>query len=304
MAKVAHSSLTPTRTISESIEFVCVPVVNKCDSCYSAVQASLEKQPMYSLVFLNEFAPEDRHQRKNWVAGLKLEFPAMLYHFMHGNNLGTLTFADEGDGEATKNVKLVTELNQKQKLYSTREIQRDFIQRYSHLNKERPQSKAVLRNMYKFLTGDSSCSRSAAEKVVDERITKLAEEAFEIDEPEILLDLRKLNGKPNSTEFDKFWKELSTYLEEVTPAVDDRRHGNTLHMPIAISVGDLHNMIEERLRTKFPEEEPLLPSVEWIRVRFASRNPYSSNSLQYTARFDVKFVVQIRQLRKSHPDSK
>lgn len=84
----------------------------------------------------------------------------MLYRFMHGNNLGTLTFAcktDEGGGEATKNAKLVTELNQKQKLYSTREMQRDFIQWYSRLNKERPQSKAVLRNMYKFLTGDSSC---------------------------------------------------------------------------------------------------------------------------------------------------
>ena len=56
-----------------------------------------------------------------------------------------------------------------------------------------------------------------------------------MDEPEVLLDLRKLNGKPNSTVFDKFWEELSTYLE-VTPAVDDRRRGNTLHLPIAISV--------------------------------------------------------------------
>ena len=54
--KVAHSSLTPTRTISESIELNGVPVVSKCDSCYSVVQASLEKQPMYSLIFLNEFA--------------------------------------------------------------------------------------------------------------------------------------------------------------------------------------------------------------------------------------------------------
>ena len=132
-----------------------------------------------------------------------------------------------------------------------------------------------MRNMYKFLTGDSS-SRTAAEKQVDERVTKLAEEAFEIDEPEVLLDLRKLNGKPNSTAFDRFWGELSTYLEEVTRAVDDCRHGNTLYMPIAISVGDLRDIIEERLRTKFPEE-PMLPSVEWIRLQFAPRNPYSSN---------------------------
>ena len=49
--------------------------------------------------------------------------------------------------------------------------------------------------MYKFLTGDSTCSQSAAEKEVDKRVTKLAEEAFDLDEPEILLDLRRLNGK-------------------------------------------------------------------------------------------------------------
>lgn len=81
---------------------------------------------MHCLIFLNELAPEDRHQRKNWIAGLKLEFPAMMYRFMHGNNLGTLTFVwktSEGGGEAAKNAKLVTELNQKQKLYSTREMQ-------------------------------------------------------------------------------------------------------------------------------------------------------------------------------------
>ena len=305
--KLNQSSLTPARTISESIELTYVPVVEECDSRYTAVQASLEEKAMYCPMFVNEFAPKDRHQRRNWIAGLTLQCPAMMYRFMHGNNLGTLVFLwkipAEG-GEATQNAKLVTELNQRQKVYSTREMRRDFIQRYTRLNHAKSHSKAILRNMYKSLTGDSSCSRSAAEKEVDERVARLAEEAFELDEPDILLDLRRLNGKPNAPAFDKFWEELSAYLEEISPAVNDRRHGSTLHMPIAISVGDLHDIISERLRTKFPEEEPSLPSVEWIRLQFAPRNPYSSNSLRHTGRFEVKFAVQIRQLRKSHPDSK
>ena len=124
------------------------------------------------------------------------------------------------------------------------------------------------------------------------------------DEPDVSLDLRTLNSKPNATAFDKFWDERSTYLVEIALAVDDRRHGSTLHMPIAISVGDLRDLISERLRTKFPEEEPSLPSIEWIRLQFAPRNPYSSNSLRHTGRFDVTFAVQIRQLHKNHPDSK
>lgn len=72
----------------------------------------------------------------------------------------------------------------------------------------KPQSKAVLSNMYKFLSGHSSCARSAAENVVDERIEQLAEEVFELDETNILLDLRRLNGKPNATLLTNFGKSL------------------------------------------------------------------------------------------------
>ena len=92
--KLNQSSLTPARTISESIELTCVSVVKQCDSRHTAVQASLEKKAMYCLILLNELAPEDRHQHtcRNWIAGPRLEFPAMMYRFMHGNNLGTLVF--------------------------------------------------------------------------------------------------------------------------------------------------------------------------------------------------------------------
>lgn len=132
----------------------------------------------------------------------------------------------------------------------------------------------------------------------------IAEEVFELDEPEILLDMRRLNGKPNSTVFERFWDELSFYLEEITPACDDRRHSSTLHMPIAISVSNLRDIIEGRLSSKFPSEDIAIPSVEWIRLQFSPRNPYAANSIRNTGRFEVKFAVQKRQLRKSHPDSK
>ena len=45
--------------------------------------------------------------------------------------------------------------------------------------------------------------------------------------------LRKANGNPI---LDCFWQELQAYLDELLLAVDDRRHGETLHMPLAISV--------------------------------------------------------------------
>ena len=79
-------------------------------------------------------------------------------------------------------------------------MQWEFIQQYSRLNNE------------KHVQISHSSSQTAAEKQVNERVTKLAEEALEMDEPEVLLDLRKLNGKPNSTAFDRFWESFQLTL--------------------------------------------------------------------------------------------
>ena len=101
-----------------------------------------------------------------------------------------------------------------------------------------------------------------------------------------------------------FWEELSKFLEEINPAVDDRRHGETLHMPIAVSIRHLREVIIERLMQRFPGQEKNIPSEEWIRLQFWPKNPFSCSALRHTGRFGVKFSVQIRQLRKDHPDAK
>ena len=227
----------------------------------------------------------------------------MIYRFMHGNSLGTLSFiwkTPASGAEATTNARIVTDLNARQKVFSTRQMHRDYIDRYTRMLKT--SQKAVLRHLYRSLTDDFSSSRSVTEKAVDRRVATIAEEIFELDEPEIFLDMRRMK-KPKSTMFDKFWEELDLYLLEINPACDDRRHGNILHMPIAISVRNLCDIIEERLKSKYSEDVDI-PSKEWVRLQFSPCNPYASNSLRYTGRYEVKYAVQKRQLRKSHPDSK
>ena len=73
-------------------------------------------------------------------------------------------------------------------------------------------------------------------------------------------------------------------------------------MPVAISVSHLREVISSRLREKSIEAP--IPSVERIRLQFWPRNPYATTGLRHTGRFDVKFAVQCRQLRREHPDSK
>ena len=61
-------------------------------------------------------------------------------------------------------------------------------------------------------------------------------------------------------------------------------------------------MIEQRLQQKFPDSTPAIPSTEWICLQFWPSNAHTDRAIRYTGRFNVKFVVQVRQLRKDHPD--
>ena len=80
--------------------------------------------------------------------------------------------------------------------------------------------------MYKSLTGDSSASSCSAEREVDNRVV---EALLNLDDPEIMLDMRELNGNPKLTRFDVYRGELAQYLEDITMAVDERRHSCDEH---------------------------------------------------------------------------
>ena len=68
-----------------------------------------------------------------------------------------------------------------------------------------------------------------------------------------------------------FWQEVQTYLDEITLAVD-RRHSETIHMPLAISICHLLEQIIERLHKAYPEVMPAVPSEEWIGLQFWGAN--------------------------------
>ena len=88
--------------------------------------------------------------------------------------------------------------------------------------------------------------------------------------------------------------------------MDDRRHTETPHMPVAISLRHLRQLIKERLDQKYPGDESKLkiPSLEWLRLQFWPQNPYSTSALRHTRRLNFKFGVQVYQLRHSHVDAR
>ena len=274
-----------------------VPVLEEYYTLHQLLLATSFYQP----IFLNDLAPRERYDRRKWLSGIQLPFPIMLYRFAYGNHLGTLCYAWKiPDDKSVANAavsRVYSQLSKEQSTYSTRAMRREFLDHYTTLANVSPM---VLRNIYKTLLHDSSSASNSFEKGVDERVAKAI---LEMDDPGIILDLRQTNGHVESSRFDSFWNKLQCYFDEITLPVHERRHGNTLHMPLAISVSNLCEIITARLQDKYPECMPAVPSKSWVRLQFWPANPYTERAIRYTGLFNVKFGIQVRQIRKEHSDS-
>ena len=64
-------------------------------------------------------------------------------------------------------------------------------------------------------------------------------------DPDLAFDLRELNeGKHGK--YDEFWEGVSQVLErDFPPAAEERRHGDELFLPVAISIQDLKRKVLE-----------------------------------------------------------
>lgn len=291
-----HHSMESSQTLENaSVKVISATISQLSD--YVELDEKLQLLKLYEPLFINDFMPLDQYMKRKWVKNIAFSYPVCMYCYAYGNNLGTLTYLwkiPEGDVDQSVTSRLFAQLSFEQKKYSTRAIRNEFMDKYTRLVKV---PKYILRSMYKTLVNDGSCE---AENDIDCRVSRAL---IDLDDPDIILDMRQLNGNARNTQFDAFWNELQLYLDSINLAVDERRHGDVLHLPIAVSLRHLQELIKEKLKEKYPESCPPTPSLEWLRLQFWPNNQYSMSALKYTGKFKVKYGVQVRQLRRDHQDS-
>jgi hypothetical protein len=100
-------------------------------------------------------------------------------------------------------------------------------------------SKAVACAIYKYLTGNLLPRERCKGK---DDVLVMAEVALATQDPDIIHDLRVLNGRPKSKLFDVFWSEIKTLLESHA-RVDDRRHGKRRGLQLLLMLHRLANDI-------------------------------------------------------------
>ena len=176
------------------------------------------------------------------------------------------------------------------KRFSSRKMRSDFMEKYS--SEVKPH---ILRDMYRFMTDDATAPETSSQAAIDERVMDFFASS---DDPDLVMDMRANNGRLANQDFDVFWNELQKLIEELS-VVNERRTDSINYLSDFLSVRDLKEQVLKRC-----PPGTSAPSEAWIRLQFQPTNPTLRTSLKYTSRFNIKYKVQQRLLRNTHPDAK
>ena len=231
--KISHAKSTPVRQLSDSlaIKFIhpCCGVPEK-----DLGMALEEEQCAYKYVSLNDFTPDESRKRYNFIRNLEqtgLSVPCMLLMHSSGNNSGNLHFiwrlplTDSIEECFQKSLSVIEQIKPHLLVFHTRAMRKAMFEKFGRIS---PAVKpAVLRHIYRALTGDSSASNNMQEVEIDERVLQIV--SMEPEDPNTIVDLREVKHSETRSKFEVFWGEAQKFInEDLGVAVDDRRH-NEVH---------------------------------------------------------------------------
>ena len=278
--KVHHS--TPSESFGDKTNLTYLPRSSKVPGSLRELDQALSQKQVYEYVFVQDFAPADRQTRYHYIQKLHkgLSRPAVLCTHTVGSSIGNYHFVWAIPEHVTleaalnENVRLLEDIKSQVPVFHGRALKAEFVSKFGRLVRGAPLD--TLWEIYRNLTGDSSSSRTSDEKEVDARV----QQALEMENPDLLLDLRAHNSS-HSNQFSVFWEKLQAFLNDQS-TVHERRHGDVAYMAKIISVRDLVQEV-----TKLGPPETPIPSFQWMRLQFCPRNPRTKVASLYQGRFKV-----------------
>ena len=146
------------------------------------------------------------------------------------------------------------------------------------------------------MTGDISASNDINEVEIGSHVQEVID--MEPENPQTVFDLHEARKPTGETKYQVFWDEAAKFInEDIGMAVDDRRHTSVTHLAKAMSICDFH----EQVKAQVPEGTAIL-SDEWLRLQFWPKSPKTRAGLQHTGCLKIRYMVQQRQFRKTHPN--
>ena len=296
--KRLHLSIQPPRNVSDNLVFQFLPCIDSSHHILDRLSSKLQSKENYDFLVVEEVCPSEPRKKYEYLeklkSGLSNVCVAMLT-YTHGNNVGNVHFVwkvpDYSSDAFSQSLRTIEKAKEFIPVFHTRSMRNALMAKYGRVAPT--MKKCIMRKWYRDLTGDTSGASNTHEAEIDERVRLI----FEMEDPTVVLDLRALNTGAK-TQYDSFWEECQKFLDEGMTSVDDRRHCQVTHLAKAISVQDLR----EQVKARCPEGIKI-PSESWLRLQFWPKSHHSHSKIHYTGKLKVKFMIQARQFRKSHPDS-
>jgi hypothetical protein len=189
----------------------------------------LEEVSEYEMIDVNDFMTEmTSNQRHQYLLKMQagMSSPIFSYTWARGGSRAGVNpqviwrvpleaQKKERDKGMTKSQINVDYLNRNTSIYRSRAERSAYMA--TVVNKNFINSTAVAQALYEFVTGDLlPLSSMSTDAIAASRY------ALNCQDPDIIVDLRKLNGRPKNALFDPFWAKMAVIVEG---RVDDRRHG-------------------------------------------------------------------------------
>ena len=225
-----HASSLPAITVGNALTVEYVSSRHAVPTEVGSICAAVSSAGANVPYDINSLPPGDRRRRYDCIQIAKqgMTFPAILATYSPGNNIGSLHWlwqTDASDISSALQVcqPIIEQLKANMPMHHTRAMRKAMFEKFGLVNKN--VNKSVLRHFYRDLTGDCAVSSSVSEKEVDERLLAL----FELEEPDLVYDLRAANSGNQSNRYSVFWSKAKEFLEDVGTAVDERRHSQVVH---------------------------------------------------------------------------
>lgn len=159
-----QSLSSPTREISDhlSFQFLTVNMLTPRPAELNNLHGCLENLPEFEFVSVEEFSPGDPKKKYQYLQTLKTKgfpFPSALLTYSHGNNVGNLNFIwrvpSTSETSFSDSQSIIESVKKKIPIYHTRAMRKSFASLFGRLST--PVKPAVLRHVYRTITGVSGC---------------------------------------------------------------------------------------------------------------------------------------------------
>jgi len=255
---------------------------------------------------LHDYSPELRKERYRYIKDIAVQYETCMLKVMHKGSIRNDTWIFRVDPESHDHQKEIVNTAVDCIRKSAKYVESWVVKAFQNLPYPGCSTQADFSNLREYFlafVGDIREPNTA----VGKQKRALIELSIQSGDKSLLEDARKMNRRPESKEFEEFWKQTQEYLNEKVDAAHARRHGipEEGYFSDVLSCRELHETVTRKMQQDMGErfDDTLVPSLSTLYLQFMPSSSRLLTESRFKGRFAVQMKVQKRILHIDHIDA-